>query len=113
MVQKRSIALYIVLSLITFGIFMIYWMYRLTEDTNTISGETDDTSGGMAVILTIITCGIYGLYWAFKRGEKIDKAKSNRGEMAVNGGILYLILYIIGGFIALALIQNEVNKFAE
>lgn len=113
MVQQKNIALYIVLSLITCGIFMFYWMYTLTEDTNTIAGETADTAGGMAVILTIITCGIYGLYWAFKRGEKIDKAKTNHGEVASNGGVLYLILYIIGGVIALALIQNEVNKFAE
>ena len=113
MVEKRNIALYIILSLVTCGIFMYYWIFVLTEDTNTISGETSDTAGGMVIILTIITCGIYGLYWAFKRGEKIDKAKANRGEPASNGGVLYLILYILGGIIALALIQNEVNKFAE
>ena len=53
------------------------------------------------------------MYWAYKRGEKIDKAHQNRGEAASNGGVLYLILYIFGGIIALALIQNEVNKFAD
>ena len=113
MVQKRNIVLNIILSLVTCGIFMFYWLYTLTEDTNTIAGDTNDTAGGMVILLTIITCGIYGLYWAFKRGEKIDKAKANRGEPASNGGVLYLILYILGGIIALALIQNEVNKFAE
>lgn len=113
MVEKRNIALYIILSLVTCGIFMYYWIYVITQDTNTIAGETGDTAGGMVIILTIITCGIYGLYWAYKRGEKIDKAKTSRGEAASNGGVLYLILYILGGIIALALIQNEVNKFAE
>lgn len=92
---------------------MWYWLVCLTNDTNQISGETEDTPGGMALLLTIVTCGIYGFYWAYKRGEKIDKAKQGRGEPASNGGVLYLILYIFGGVIALALIQNEVNKFAD
>lgn len=113
MVKNRNIALCIILSIITCGIYMWYWLFCLTDDTNQISGETGDTAGGMALLLTIVTCGIYGFYWAYKRGEKIDKAKQNRGEPASNGGVLYLILYIFGGIIALALIQNEVNKFAD
>ncbi len=112
MVQEKNIALYVILSLVTGGIFMLYWLVTLTDDTNTIAGE-DGPSGVMALVLTIVTCGIYGLYWAYKRGELIDKAHQNRGEAASNGGILYLILYIFGGVIAIALIQNEVNKFAQ
>ncbi len=111
MVKEKNIALCIVLSLVTCGIYGIYWFVTLTDDTNTIAGEPG-TTGVMAFVLTIITCGIYGLYWAYKCGEKIDKAHQNRGEAASNGGILYLILFIFGGIIAYALIQNEINKFA-
>lgn len=113
MVKERNIVLCIILSLITCGIYMYYWIVVLTDETNQIAGEPEDTSGIMALILSIVTCGIYGLYWAYKRGEKIDKAHQNRGEAASNGGVLYLILYIFGGIIALCLIQNEVNKFAD
>lgn len=112
MVKEKNIALCIVLSLVTCGIYGLYWFVTLTDDTNTIAGEPG-TSGVMAVVLTIITCGIYGLYWAYKCGEKIDKAHQNRGEAASNGGVLYLILFIFGGIIAYALIQNEINKFAQ
>ena len=112
MVKEKNIALCIILSLVTCGIYGMYWFVTLTDDVNTISGD-QGTSGVMAFVLTIITCGIYGLYWAYKCGEKIDKAHQNRGEAASNGGVLYLILYIFGGIIAYALIQNEVNKFAQ
>lgn len=112
MVQQKNIALCIILSLVTCGIYSIYWFVTLTDDTNTISGEPG-TTGIMAFVLTLVTCGIYGLYWAYKCGEKIDKAHQDRGEAASNGGILYLVLYIFGGIIAYALIQNEVNKFAN
>lgn len=111
MVKEKNIALCIILSLVTCGIYGLYWFVTLTDDTNTIAGEPG-TSGVMAVVLTIVTCGIYGLYWAYKCGEKIDKAHQNRGEAASNGGILYLILFLFGGVIAYALIQNEINKFA-
>ncbi len=112
MVQEKNIALYVILSVVTGGIFGLYWFVTLTDDTNAICGE-EGTSGVMALVLTIVTCGIYGLYWAYKCGEKVDKAHQNRGEATSNGGVLYLILYIFGGIIAYALIQNEVNKFAQ
>lgn len=111
MVQKRSIALYILVTIFTCGIFGIVWMVLLANDINTVSG-VEDTNGIVVFLLTFITCGIYGLYWAFKCGEKIDRAKQNRGIASSNGGVLYLLLYIFGGVIAYALIQNEINNLA-
>ena len=110
-VQQRNIALCIVLSVVTCGIYALYWFVCLTDDTNTAAG-VEGTSGVLALVFTLITCGIYGLYWAYKCGEKLDKAKTDRGMSASNGGVLYLILYIFGGIIAYALIQNELNKLA-
>ena len=112
MVQNRNIAMCIILSIVTCGIFALYWFICLTDDTNTISGEINGTPGILAFILTIVTCGIYGFYWAYKCGDKIDNAKLQRGIPASNGGVLYLLLWIFGGVIAFALIQNELNKFS-
>ncbi len=111
MVQRKNIALCIILSIVTCGIYLLYWMVCLTDDTNSIAQE-NGTSGVLALVLTIVTCGIYGLYWAYKCGEKIDRAHELRGEPSSNGGILYLILYVFVSVIALAVMQNEVNKFA-
>lgn len=112
MIRERSIVLYIVLTIVTCGIFGLYWFVCLTDETN-IAAEVNGTSGGVALLLTLVTCGIYGLYWAYKCGEKIDIAHEKRGLPAGNGGILYLLLYIFGGVIAYALIQNELNKLAD
>ena len=113
MPKNRNIALCIIFSIITCGIYALYWIVALTDETNQIAGEPDDTSGITALILMIVTCNIYAFYWAYKRGEKIDKAHQLRGEAASNGGVLYLILYLFGAVISLALIQSEVNKFAK
>lgn len=113
MIERRNIAVCIVLTLVTCGIYGIYWIVCLTNDVNTVSGDVNGTSGGMVVLLTIVTCGIYGIYWAYKQGENLDFTKNNRGIPSSNSGVLYLILQIFGfGIIAYALMQNELNKLA-
>ncbi len=112
MIKERSIAVCIILSIVTCGIYGLYWIICLNNDANTAS-NTFGTSGGMVILLTIVTCGIYGIYWSYKQGEKIDAAKKSRGMDSGNSGVLYLILTIFGfGIIAYALMQNELNKLA-
>ena len=65
MTENRSIALYIVLTIITCGIFGLYWLVVLNNDVNTVSREQNPMSGGVVVLLTIVTCGIYGYYWSY------------------------------------------------
>lgn len=113
MVTNRNVATAIILSIITCGIYAIYWFVVLTDDTNTVSGNTGDTSGGMALLFTLITCGIYGWYWYYKMGEKLDQAAMAKGMPAQSRGILYLVLGFFGlGIISYALMQDTINKVA-
>lgn len=112
MITERNIAMCIILSIVTCGIYGIYWFVCLTNDANTVSGN-QGTSGGMAFILSIVTCGIYFLYWTYKQGEKLDEARSARGISAGNSGIVYLLLSVFGlSIIAYALMQDSLNKLA-
>ena len=108
MVERKSIALCIVLSLITCGLYSLYWMYCLAEDVNTITGRVD-ASGGMVLLLSIVTCGIYGLYWLYKCGDAMDRLRGGGGYL----GILYLLLGLLGfGIISFALLQSNRNEYA-
>lgn len=113
MVQQRNIALCIVFSIITCGIYGIYWFVKLTDEANSISSQNQTASGGLAFLFSLITCGIYTWYWMYKQGEKIDEVKSARGVNSSNTGILYLILSLVGlGIVSYALMQNELNNLA-
>lgn len=113
MVQQKNIALCIVLSLVTCGIYGIYWFITLTNDLNTATGE-EGTSGGVAFLLSLVTCSIYMYYWAFKCGEKVDKIRQQNGEAGGSNGVLYLILCLFGlGIVTYALVQSELNKVAQ
>ena len=113
MVQQKNIALCIVLSLVTCGIYGIYWFITLTNDLNTATGE-EGTSGGVAFLLSLVTCSIYMYYWAFKCGEKVYKIRQQNGEAGGSNGVLYLILCLFGlGIVTYALVQSELNKVAQ
>ncbi len=111
MATQRSIALCIILTICTCGIYGIYWFIKLTDELNYVSGNEGDTSGVLAFILTIVTCGLYGIYWAYKMGEKVDQLRVSRGQTASSMGIIYLIIFFFGdGIIVYALVQDEINK---
>ena len=107
-IQPKNIALAIILSIVTCGIYGIYWFITLTNESNQLSGRPDETSGGIAFLLTLVTCGIYGWFWAAKLGEKTDVIK---GDPQGNSNILFILLQIFGlGIVNYALAQDAINK---
>lgn len=111
--RNRSIGLCIFLSIITCGIYALYWMICLNDDIAVCTGEYG-TSSGMVLLFSIITCGIYSLYWAYRMGETLDASRAARGIPTGSLGILYLILCIISlGIVAYAFMQNELNQMSK
>jgi len=112
-IPKRNIAVGILLSVVTCGIYGMYWLFCLAEDVNQLAGRPDATSGGMVLLFSIITCGIYQLYWFYKSGDILDSMREARGRAHGYLGILYLLLAIFGfGIVSYALMQSELNEYA-
>lgn len=65
-INKRNLAVSIILTIVTCGIYGIYWFIVMTDDTKNVSGDINGASGGVAFLLTLVTCNIYGYYWAYK-----------------------------------------------
>lgn len=111
---QRNIAICIVLSIVTCGIYGIYWMIKVVDELNEASDNQNGTSGGMVFLLSLVTCSIYLWYWMYKAGELVNKAKAARAlPVESDSSILYMLLTIFGfGIVSWALIQNELNKVA-
>lgn len=114
MVKKRDLAICIILSIVTCGIYGLYWFVCLNDDSNKVSNEQNPTSGGIALLLSIVTCGIYMFYWMYKHGEKLDQASAQRGLGTSSRGVLYLVLTLVGLYIvSYALMQDSINKIVD
>ena len=107
--KKRNIATAIILSIITCGIYSIYWFVKLTNEMNRLTDNEKDTSGGVAFLLSLVTCGIYSIYWAYRMGEKRDRLSGENSSSAV----LYLVLMLFLGIAVYALAQDAINKAIE
>ncbi|MEE1280668.1 MAG: DUF4234 domain-containing protein [Acutalibacteraceae bacterium] len=110
--KKREIALCIVLSLVTCGIYSLIWLAFMVNDLRELANEQDKMGGGLVVLLSIVTCGIYGIYWYYQAGKSIEKAKYMRNISSDNAtGLIYLLLGVFGlGIVSMCLIQNEINN---
>lgn len=111
MVRPRSVPMCIILSIITCGIYGLYWFVCLNDDINEVTGEPG-TSGAMALLFSLVSCGIYSIYWAYKMGDKLDRARARNQVPQGSLSILSLVLSIFGlGIVAWAIMQNEINHY--
>lgn len=110
---ERNIVVCILLSLITCGIYGIYWFIVMTDESNMVSDE-QTASGGMAFLFTIITCGIYFYYWNYKMGQKLHQAGQKYNKPIGDNSIVYLLLSIFGlSIVNYCIIQSDLNRFSK
>lgn len=113
MIKERNIVLCILLSIITCGIYGIYWFCILTDDTAR-ANDDPDFSGIKSLIFTIITCGIYGLYWNYKVAKEVYEAGQKKGLAISDNSAICLICSIFGlTIITYILVQSDLNKIAQ
>lgn len=107
-INKRSIGICILLSIITCGIYGIYWMYLLVKNTRSIQKNTDKCTGEM---LCLIFVPFYSLYWWYTRGEKVRQGFAEHDYNATGGGVVYLVLAIFGlSIVSMAIMQSDFNS---
>lgn len=113
-IANRNIVLAVILSLVTCGIYGLYWLICMTDESNNLVDVNKTASGGMTILFTIITCGFYSYYWYYKMGKKLHEAGLKYGRDTSDNSVLYIILAILGlGIVDYIMIQNDLNKFAS
>jgi hypothetical protein len=106
-----SIPLYLVLTVLTLGIFNLYWNYRQMESCNELL-DRREFSFAAWFLLCLVTCGLYHLYYQYKMGEAINQIQRFY-ELRVTKDlpILSLLAALIGfGVVADCIHQHEINN---
>lgn len=113
-VKNRGIAVAIILSLVTCGIYGIIWFISMVNDVNLISNdEKSDQSGGIVFLLTLVTCGIYGIIWFYNAAKRMETAGQKYGIQISDNSVIYIVLSLVGlGIVNYALLQSDLNKFS-
>ncbi|MGL5973542.1 MAG: DUF4234 domain-containing protein [Oscillospiraceae bacterium] len=107
-IKKQSIVLSIFLSVITFGIYFIYWKYLLIKNVRVIKNNTANCTGE---ILCIIFIPFYSFFWWFTMGEYINKEFRARSYNVLSNGISLLVIAFLGfSVISMSIMQNDFNS---
>lgn len=111
-IEERNIAVYLLLTIFTCGIFGIYWLVVIIKDVSAASGE--DMEPWMTILLIILTCGLYGWYCSYKIGKNMHIAGQRYNVNIEDNALLYLLLSIFKlDLVNYCLIQNDLNTLAK
>lgn len=110
----NNIALYLILTIFTCGIFNLYWNYKQMQACNELSGE-QKFNWAIWFFVSIITCGLYHLYYQYQMGATLVQIEKDNNLTSLD--ILPLIS-LLGTLMGLSLIvdmihQHEINKICE
>ena len=97
----RSIVAYILLGLITCGIYDLYMIHLMIQDVNvTCAGDGKVTKGILEYILFgILTCGIYDYVWLYNFANRIQSNAPRYGMRFEEGGTTILLWWILGAWL--------------
>lgn len=95
---NRSLLTYIVLSIVTCGIYGYYFLYTMARDVNIMcEGDGEQTSGLVVfIVLSMVTCGFYALYWYYKLANRLATNAPRYGLNFQENGTTVLMWYLIG-----------------
>jgi PKD repeat protein len=99
-IKKRNIFLVYLFSIITFGIYAIYWFVVTRNEINKFGAQIPTP--------WLLIVPIANLYWLYKYAEGFSaKVKGD------NNTILWALLFIFVGIITPGIVQSELNKHAQ
>ena len=106
-IKERNIVTAIILTLITCGIYGIYWCIMLAKESVSVKDASDN---GLLEIILMLFLPFIGLFMCEK---KFAEGCADKGIAHTDNSILYLILGLVGlGIVGLCMLQNDLNKLA-
>ena len=97
--SKRSLVRVALLSLITFGIYTVYWLVVTKREM--VRGGAEIPTAWLVIV------PIANFYWLWKFGEGVEMA--TKKEMS--GGVAFLLLVFLD-IIGVVIVQSQLNKVA-
>lgn len=118
----RGLLVYIILTLITCGIYGYYFLYKMAQDVNIACEGDGETTAGLLqlILLSFVTCGIYAWIWYYKLGNRLAENAPRYGMSFQENGTTVLMWQLfgsllcgIGPFIAMNILIKNTNKICE
>lgn len=119
--SKRSPVSVLVLTVVTCGVYLIYWYYSIYRDLESIMGRTPTGLPFFAdVLIALVTVGLWGIYVDYCISRQLLEIRTANGLNVPDSMMLVLVMDCVSIFTAhiffivtSAIQQDEWNKMIE
>ncbi len=111
--KKRSVAAVVILSLITCGIYSIYWTYVTTKGLQEESGVRSRLSPALLTILMAFASSAAGALLGFDCDATINALKVQRGTHPSDNFVLWVVFGAFIPVVTIGMVQNEINNLPD
>ena len=109
--EEKSIGYCIILSFVTFGIYLIIWMNSMIKKIRITNSESTDSAGEL---LALIFIPFYSIFWVYTRSQKLFLSSKKIGVQLTDNSVINLLLSLFGlSIVSYAIIQNDLNVIAR
>lgn len=121
-IQRREPAMVLVLSIITFGIYLPFWYHGVYEDLQKLDGRTPTGHGfWLDFLFVLLTFAIYGIWVDYQISRQIADFEERNGLGPVQDtSIITIILDVasdftafVTNFVTSAIQQDQINRVVE
>lgn len=113
----RSPIVVFLLSVVTLGLYLIYWYHRVYVEWAALTGRTPTGNGFLLdLLLHVVTCGVWGIYVDYCISQEIANYRKSRGLPDNDSTLAVIILDVaayftvaITYFISSAVQQDQLN----
>jgi hypothetical protein len=108
---ERSPALVLLFSVVTCGIYHVYWYFATLFEMRDAGHSPTGNSPWLDFLFAVVTLGLYGFYVDYRIGKELLDMQAERGLRENDTSIIAVVLDIFGlGVVASALQQSELNR---
>lgn len=109
MYRQRSVIMVLLLSVITCGIYLFFWVYSTRQEMNAYLND-NSKSPELNTILAIL-CGVYWFFIMYDYSNDITKMQQKAALPVKDMAIVNLLLSIFGfGLVSILIMQSQLNE---
>jgi hypothetical protein len=111
--EIRPLGLCLLLSIVSLGVFNIYWAYTVSYEVREAVDESR-LNPKVELVGCIFTLGVYLVYWLYKYEKYIVKISREQGLVVKDYGLVMSILSMFFLFpISMMIMQRQLNNLWE
>lgn len=106
------------LTLVTCGLYYLYWQYVTTAELRDATGR-DDLNPAVDLLISLLCCGVWSIYVQYRNMQVVHEVYASRGQAHEDKSTIVLLLHLFSvfngftTFVAIMFVQDELNKCGD